>query len=123
MDAFYNKLGKVVAWLEDKYIYDIAGNYQAFIKEEKVFNKDGEYIGTLNNGYFRDKEGYIVAFNSDVTENLDLPPLQVIPEPGLADVPFIPEVMYSSENTIREFNQWSDLNWEEFIENDYQLVS
>jgi len=123
MDAFYNKSGKTVAWLEDKYIYDVTGKYQAFIKNERVFTKDGEYVGTFNNGYFRDKDGYIVAFNGDLTENLDLPPLQVIPEPGLADVPFVPEVMYSSEDTIRELDDWSDLSFEEFIKNEYQMIS
>jgi hypothetical protein len=28
----------------------VAGKYQAFIKEEKVFNKDEDYVRTLNIG-------------------------------------------------------------------------
>jgi len=115
MEPIYDRNGKTVGWLKANIIYDTAGIPRAFLRKGAIFNYDGEYLGRLVRGYFRDKNGDAVAFLHGaeggpvipVHEAPPIPPIFAIP-PVSPVTPMPPLAPISSLN-------WSDLNWEEFL--------
>jgi len=86
MKPIYDQNGQAVGWLlNDDVVYNIVGLPRAFIRREgNIFNYKWNYLGRLDQGFFRDKDGNAVAFIQGATGG-PIPPI-----PAVAPVPPIP---------------------------------
>ena len=116
MKPIYNNSGRLLAWLEGEYIYDLKGHQlNIFIENNAVFGYNRKYLGCYSSGFFRDKSGYAVAFTPGasvgpilpLTSFPPLPPLHT--HPAFPPLPPLPPVL-----PIERFN-WSGLSWNHFV--------
>jgi hypothetical protein len=111
----YDRNGRAVGWLKDDVVYDTDGSPRAFIKKGNVCNYKDEYLGRLTYGFFRDKDGYAVAFMRGakggpippIPEIAPVPPIHaILPIPPIPAIPPVPPIPSLS---------WSSISWEEFL--------
>jgi hypothetical protein len=115
MEPIYNKDGLTVGWLNDDVVYNMAATPCAFIKNGNLFDYEGIYIGILDRGFFRDNNGYAVAFMRDASGG-PLPPIpEISPVPPIPAVPPMPPIpQIPPIPSIPSFN-WSNISWEKYI--------
>jgi hypothetical protein len=116
MEPIFDKNGQTVAWLNNEYIYSLSGrNVLAFLNNQSVFTYGSKYLGTFNNGFFRDKKGHAVTFLAEA-RNGPIPPIPRIPPippiPAIPPIPPVPPI--PSIPPIDSFS-WSTLTWDNFI--------
>ncbi len=117
MDPVFDKKGKVVGWFRtDGAIVDRFGHYRAFVSNGAVFDYHSHFLGGLQDGYFRDRDGKAVGFLPGAKEGPPLPrtgtvppPLVTGPEPVRPAKPLVPRRMpaYSKK--------WSEIDWDDFL--------
>lgn len=116
MTPVYDQQGICVAWLDDRSILDSSGRHRALIENTAVYGYDGKYLGTFEDGYFRDRQGYAVAFvegaaGGPLTPLPQLPPLppfpMLAPLPPLLPIPPIPAIPRFA---------WSPDGWEAYLQ-------
>jgi len=119
MKPIYDQNGQAVGWLlNDDVVYNIVGLPRAFIRREgNIFNYKWNYLGRLDQGFFRDKDGNAVAFIQGATGG-PIPPI-----PAVAPVPPIPATPptfpFSAALPVSSIpsskKKWSNISWEEFL--------
>lgn len=115
MGPIFNRQGRTVGWLNGDVIYDRNNRYRAFVSDGNVFTYQGRHLGIIDQGFFRDKRGYCVAFMDGATGG-PIPPIPEIapippipPIPPIAPIPPVPPIA-----PVGSLN-WSQLDWEAFL--------
>ena len=115
MKPIYDKHGRTVGWLKEDTIYDLNGTPRAYIREGAIFNYSADYIGRLDCGFFRDRDGDAVAFIEGASGG-PLPPVpEVPPAPPVLAIPPVPPVPPVPPIPAISSLSWSNLAWEEFL--------
>jgi len=105
MPPIFNRHGRTVGWLRRNVVYNLRGSPRAFL-EDDVISFRGRYLGTLENGFFRDRDGYAIAFVERTSGGPVLPITEVPPvQPVLSVTPVRP--VYSLN--------WSNTRFEDFL--------
>lgn len=115
MTPIFDRNGKTVGWINNRYILNSANKYQAILNNNKVYAISGNYLGEFKNGYFWDKQGRAVAFIKGAKEG-PIPPIpQIPPIPPVPPVPPIPSIpRIPPIPSIHTFD-WSNLSFENFL--------
>lgn len=115
MEPIFDRTGRTVGWLEDSVVFDMRPRHRAFIDAGAVFAYNRRYVGTLDNGFFRDRSGHAVAFMEGATRG-PIPPVAAVPPvtpvppvPPVAPVPPVPPVPPVGQLS------WSAMSWEDFL--------
>ena len=90
MDPIYDREGQVVGWLQDENIYHLDGSHAAVRNKINVYGPDGEHLGLLLEGFFRDHRGDAVAFLAGAIGGPILPPTSPPPDPPTLSLPPTP---------------------------------
>ncbi len=114
--TIYGRGGTVIAWVNDRVIFDMCGRWVAFIDDGSVFSYSRKLLGFYEDGWFRDQRGDAVAFTPGcndegpilpICDQAPLPPAvdcpPVMPTPHILPVSPIPGV------------DWSLQCWNEFL--------
>ena len=101
MEPIYDQNGRTVGWLKEDVIYDIDGTPRAFIREGAVFNYEGDYLGRLDRGFFRDRNGDAVAFMRGASGG---------PVPEVAPVPPAPPLEIEILKRFKVYRLWRSRN-------------
>lgn len=115
MIPIFDKSGKPVSWIKNGVIFDLSGEAQAFILEEHIFTYTRKYVGTLNQGYFRDQRGHAIAFIQGATGGPALPIPATLPIPPVAVIPPIKPVPPIPPIPPIGSLSWSEIDWEVYI--------
>lgn len=116
MNSIFDRQGRTIAWVRDKYIYDLSGKQVlAFINNNSVFTYQGKHLGRFNKGFFRDKNGHAVAFVKGATGGPVTPVTQVTPISPIPSIPAIPPIPPIPPIAPIDSLSWSNLSWENFI--------
>ncbi len=115
MEPIFSREAQVVGWLKEDVIYDEQGDPHAYLRGTVVFTLDGEYLGRLEHGYFRDELGHAVAFMSNAEGSPATPAPRVVPErPMLRLV-----TAYAMPNVVPIPHPatvfWSELDWSSYL--------
>ncbi|TES85194.1 MAG: hypothetical protein E3J89_05025 [Candidatus Aminicenantes bacterium] len=115
MEPIYDQNGRTVGWLKEDVVYYIDGSPCTFIRNGNIFNYEGDYLGRLNRGFFRDKDGNAVAFMRGATGG-PIPPIsEVSPVPPIPAIPTIPPIPAVPPVPPIPSLNWSNISWEEFL--------
>lgn len=115
MEPIYNQKGLTVGWLKEGVNYNIDGTPCAFIRNDNIFNYEGDYLARLNRGFFRDMNGDAVAFMRGASGGPIPPVPEVAPVPPIPAIPPIPPIpAVPPVSPIHSLN-WSNISWEEFL--------
>ena len=64
--TFYDRSGKPIAYCDDgETMYLFSGEPVAYLHKELVYSFPGIFLGRLENGWVRDRNGYCVFFTED----------------------------------------------------------
>jgi hypothetical protein len=115
MKPIFDYRGATVGWLDSERVLDIQGNDLAFVRGGCVYSYLGDYLGTFDRGYFRDRHGDAVAFIKEASSGplrplTEIPP--VPPVPPIRPVPPIPELPPIPPLPTLA---WSQSSWDEFL--------
>jgi hypothetical protein len=115
MEAIFSPQGHLVGWLKNDGVYDEAGYPRAFVRGKDVFALNGDYLGRVEHGYFRDQRGDAVAFMRGATGSPIAPTPRVIPAApmtwAMPNVPTPRVVPYGASASPR----WSLTDWEIYL--------
>ncbi len=115
MDPIFNRDGRMVGWLQNRVIYDKSGGYRAFLRKEAVHSFRGNFLGHLDQGYFRDWRGDAVAFLKGAKHGPALPFLETaLPLTQLRIPSFFPMPSYVPVQVMPSFC-WSSLDWDSYL--------
>ncbi|MEL4456940.1 4-fold beta flower protein [Lutimonas vermicola] len=115
MQAIYNRQGQVVAWLNGKDLYDIKGNFIGFFIGHAVYNSNATYSGILNQSFFRDIDGRVVAFMNGAKNGPALPSLKSKPSRPIKKPRPSTKVAPPPPSPKPPKFGWSKLQWEDFM--------
>lgn len=116
MKPIYERNGQTVGWLnDDGVIYDRNNRYRAFIQNGAIYTYQGRYLGVLDRGFFRDRQGHVVTFMAGA-QGGPIPPIPAIaPIPPIPPTPPIPPIPpIAPIAPIGSFN-WSQSDWNGFL--------
>jgi len=116
MQAIYHKKGHAVAWLSGKDIYNIRGHFIGYLIDNAVYNHNSDYCGTLKQSFFRDTQGYVVAFIKGAKGGPALPSLKSLPSKSIKKLRPSIRVAPPPPVTKPSKHSWSKLEWEAFIQ-------
>lgn len=117
MDPIFNKHNELVGWLEDPHIYSTQGRPTAFMRNINIFNFDSQFLGTLKNGFVRDKRGYFVGYMIGANGGRSIhsiPPISPI-SPRRPPSRLTPPKPPTSNPPFTFSQDWSDKDWENFL--------
>lgn len=115
MEPIHDRNGRTLGWLRESTILDLNNRHRAFISDNAVFAYQGQYLGTFDRGFFRDRQGDVVAFikgaeGGPLTPITEIPPIPAIPPippiPPMPPIPPIPPIGSLS---------WSEVSWEAYL--------
>jgi hypothetical protein len=115
MSPIRDRSGRVCAWLYDGRALDLRGHTVAFIMDESLVSRRGRHLGTLSNGFFRDKRGSAVAWIEGAQGGPLLPIAMLAPIPPIPDVPPIPPLRPIPPVPPIGSLSWSAIPWDEFV--------
>ena len=70
MECIFDNCGQAVSWIKDEIVFNADGNPLAFIEHKAVFSVGkGDYLGQFDRGLFHDRLGCIVAFTQRATKH------------------------------------------------------
>ena len=119
MEPIFNFFTQTVCWLEGKIAFSNDGRPIVFIKNEAVFAvKNGYYLGQFNDGVFRDRLGFIVAFHRGAWWRKSHAKPQVGRMPPRIQSRAVPVRAYlpaSPPRPARPFLSRSTLDWKRFV--------
>ena len=114
MEPIYDYSGRTVAWLTKLYVYD--RNYRAFVNDrEAVSSLDARHLGYFQEGFFRDSEGYVVAFVEGAEGGPLLPLIGLPLTPPQPPTPPAPPITPLPPLPPLPLLSWSDIGWEAFL--------
>ena len=114
MNPIYDRAGHVVAWRKDEHIYDLDGRHAAVTSKINVYGHNGQHLGLLLEGFFRDRRGDAVAFLPGAFGGPILPDLAAPPEPPTPSMPPVPAPPSIPPIPAIPSLDWG-VSWEEFI--------
>jgi len=119
MEPIYDQYGRCVGWLDDEEsVIDPLGRHLAFVDEGAVFTYEGKYLGTFDEGYFRDDNGDAVAF-IESAERGPLTPLPNLPPlPPMAEIPPLRPITPVPPIPPLPRLSWSGEAWDEYMQVD-----
>ena len=115
MEPVFNRRGVTVAWAVQDCIVDGSGKHVAMIHNGAVFDYSGSYLGSFDKGYFRDQDGYAVAFVRSAAGGPSAPVPPDTPDAPLPDVPPMPPLLPKPPAPPVGVLAWSDLDWDAFL--------
>jgi hypothetical protein len=116
MKSIFDRKGNPIAWLDGQFAFNLSGQQLNQYRDyESLLSLQGKYLGYFGTGFFRDRQGYPVAFVRGAHVGPELPVLQVPPLPPALDIPVFPVL-----TTLPPFPEvakltWSKLSWEQFL--------
>jgi hypothetical protein len=96
MEALYDPLGEVYAWLDERAsrIVDRRGQHVAVIRGDRVHDYQGRHLGWWDSDHFRDRSGAVALFKQGARGMGVIPPIPALPPipplPALAPLAALP---------------------------------
>jgi hypothetical protein len=116
MKAIFDKQGKSIAWLDNCYIYNLTGHQiMVFVECDCVFTYKGKCLGLFTSGFFRDSDGYAVAFIKGASVGPMLPNLELPPLPPFPQATIFPPLVSLPPWLPADRMEWSSLTWNQFL--------
>ena len=115
MTPIFNRHGATISWIRGRELFNLQGRSIGFLNNDAVFNLQANYKATFTNGFFRDRNGSVVAFvrgatNGPIPPIPNIPPIPPIPNiPPIHPIPPIPPI-----RPIPSL-RWSSIDWNSFI--------
>jgi hypothetical protein len=116
MKPIFDRKGDVIAWLDGQFAFNMQGRQLSLYRDyESIVSLHGKYLGFFKSGFFRDKQGYAVAFVKGASVGPELPVLQMAPLPPALDVAVFPSspVLPPYPNVAKL--TWSELGWQGYL--------
>ncbi len=115
MEPIFDRNGRTVGWLRDDIVFDTKGHCRAFVQGGAIFTYGAKYLGTLHNGYFRDRWGNAVAFMKRASGRPIPPVPEVPPIPPLLPLAPLPPLPPLPPPAPPPSLNWSTVSWEELL--------
>jgi len=116
MEPIYDRTGQPVAWRHRDAIFNTKGIPLALVRARVLFSLNGQFIGRIGDGFYRDSAGHAVAFEAGATGG-PLPPLvhPVGAQPRWQELPHHPNFASPPPPPRILLRSWSPHSWDEFI--------
>jgi hypothetical protein len=116
MKSIFDRNGAPIAWLEGQFAFSLSGKQLNLYRDfESILTLQGKYLGYFSNGFFRDQEGYPVAFVKGAHVGPELPVLQVPPLPPALEIPVFPMLPVLPPYPAVAQLTWSKLSWVDYL--------
>jgi hypothetical protein len=115
MEPIFDRRGRPVGWLQAHVIYDRNGRGRAWLQEGTLYTYGGEYLGTFERGFFRDRQGHAVAFVQGAEGEPPTPITAFPPVPPTVRVAPVPRLPPPAPTPPVPSRHWSPVSWEDYV--------
>lgn len=116
MKPIFNRHGRTIGWLDNGIIYDRKNCYRAFIRNGNIFTYEALHLGIVDEGIFRDKKGFCIAFMDDAFADPMLPIPEITPNPPVLTTPPATPIPPTPPKVSSVSYYWNPLKWEVFLD-------
>lgn len=115
MEPIYDRTGHPVGWLLDDVVRDMKARPRAFVDRGAVYSYDARYLGVVDRGFFRDRDGRAVAFVRGASAGPVMPPTKSAPMPPIPPIAPVHPMPPVPPPPPTASAKWSELEWDRFI--------